>query len=87
MRVKIDVTARDIRRGRPWRADACPLFLACDRLLRDVETVYFCVAFQGSEDYVDLPPRAMDWVNDFDLGNPVKPFSFTLNVPAKLVRK
>ncbi|KKM24071.1 hypothetical protein LCGC14_1608850 [marine sediment metagenome] len=90
MRITIDVTKRDIDRG---TADACPVTLAVRRalgvrkdsklgryLLIGISNICFLDEDGWFEtDLAAMPNIAQDFVNDFDRGRTVAPFSFVAN--------
>lgn len=86
---KIRVTRADIKNGHPQEASDCPVFLAMNRKLKNVEAVSGSGAtlFDGKYFYeIPMPGNAADWINRFDNDESVKPFSFTLKVPLLLTQ-
>lgn len=86
----MEVTARDIRRGTRDSSTSCPVALACKR----ASGVNWYVDSWTLDNYstgetiqVKTPKRVAKFVFAFDSLKPVKPFSFTLNVPKSAVRK
>lgn len=84
MQVRINVTAKDIARGCRRDGTACPVFFACDRRLKGMIVVGDWVCMKGFS--VATPGRVDEFIDAFDSGKPVKPFSFTIDVPAKFVK-
>lgn len=89
-RIKVSVTAKDIALGFPTESGACPIALAVGRCtgLRLVNA--YQARIYGCRDVTDFkeqvvgfkPPRsAVRFMNDYDDGRPVKPFSFFLVEP------
>jgi hypothetical protein len=79
--VRINVTARDIARGKPQNAECCPVALAARRKFKTrVRASYKLLVDQGGVWMVPytLPERALDFIGAFDEGLPVRPFSFTV---------
>jgi hypothetical protein len=88
MQVRINVTPRDIERGRPG-IRSCPIARAIKRTRwgrsklavtvgRSTVRVVSLGAWGGSA-YI-LPEDARSFVSKFDRARPVEPFSFTLEV-------
>ena len=81
--MKITVTKEDIRKGKIGRQKSCPIALA---ILRsglkfgwygvDVDMVYL-----KGLDEIELPSKATKFIDLFDEGKIVKPFSFNLPIP------
>lgn len=81
---KIRVTKADIKKGKPQEGDACPVFLAIRRKIDTVETVNADdITFRDGNGYraIATPYKPRKWITRFDDFKPVRPFSFTLNVP------
>lgn len=71
--MKIQVTAEDIRRGRPGICGGCPIALAMRRAFGvPIESWRFV----SSTNYSALPQVATVFVVDFDAGRPVQPIEF-----------
>lgn len=78
---KISVTARDIERGDPLNSLQCPIALACKRTFKrkaEVDGFTAEVKMKNKTKVFELPEKAQNFVDDFDAGRTVKPFSFTL---------
>lgn len=94
-KVRVNVTARDIRLGQPKGLHYCPIARAVSRLgiARDMRAsaapgaAYLMGPFMFGE-YAEevvryclrLPPHATEFMYQFDASNPVKPFRFTAYV-------
>ena len=88
--IGVDVTAEDIAAGCKLQAHACPVARALQRVLC-CWSVYVSVgdersAFIQIGDYtarirIKCPKRVFQFATEFDLGLPVKPFSFVLVIP------
>lgn len=86
--VRVEVTAEDIARGECGDPERCPIAKALKRMLRrrkGVEVGGFSVSIDSDPSRRDapshtayLPAKAAAFVTDFDMGKPVKPFTFTL---------
>ena len=88
--MKITVTQEDINEGSPQDPGSCPVALACIRELKlgktdDIEVVENAVAVGRSTangDWVTKtykpPVKVTKFIEAFDKGKPVKPFTFTL---------
>jgi hypothetical protein len=84
--VMVDVTAEDIAQGHAASCRACPIALALHRLVGpDVEVIVFGAWVrlqQGRQTRKVRLPRAVGaWIAHFDLGLPVHPVSFPLEIP------
>lgn len=82
-RVRVDVTAEDIRRGRTEDGWNCPIACALKRIRRPL---YVSVTgFYVSDDAVDpvarLPVAVKSFVLAYDREDPVAPFSFEVELP------
>lgn len=75
--MKIEVTQTMIDEGEACSCFRCPVAIAIKRASADL-TVGFASAWIDQKQ-VHLPDDAMDFVNAFDGGNPVRPFSFELD--------
>jgi hypothetical protein len=88
MKVKINVTTRDIKLGQRGHYAACPVALACRRHRRMGRTWVLsdhvsCAGYPHAAhlDTVPLPTAARDFIANFDAGLAVAPFRFTLVLP------
>lgn len=81
MKKKIRVTEDDILRGKKDDCRACPVALALRRLFPTAEVYNNEVAVQERE-WRDLPDKVMLFIEEFDGGRPVLPFTFTIDLPA-----
>jgi hypothetical protein len=82
--VTIEVTAEDIARGQKFYCSNCPVALAASRALghpvvAGANVMYVRV---GGYPTLELPPVAKSFIEDFDSGENVSPFSFTLEWPS-----
>ncbi len=78
--MKVIVTKKDIKLGQPELTDSCPIALALKRKhlgKPSVESDYFTVTVRGEERRFDLPDNAKLFVENFDEGYDVEPFTFT----------
>jgi hypothetical protein len=76
----VRVSARDIREAYLGHG-FCPIEIACRRFKRSALVGDDRVTWKGLQAKVSLPSTARRFVQDFDDGKPVKPFSFYLDVP------
>jgi hypothetical protein len=79
--VTVTVTAADIQRGSAADPLRCPIALAMKRVTRRkvcVNVAEVHVGNVGSRDVYELPRRADRFMDAFDFGHPVKPFSFKI---------
>lgn len=79
--MKIEVTQYDIDNGQPWSGRGCPIALAVKRVLSSA----YCVGLDGVHYHgavygkpIPLPRNVINWMNAFDKGFSVFPFSFNL---------
>lgn len=93
MKVTISVTNKDIAEGCSGEASNCPVAKAGNRVL---SSSFKCVVFvdfvivpfgQPSCWDIRLPPKARNFIRDFDHNVPVKPFRFQLDIPAKYLKR
>ena len=82
-RIKVEVTAQDIRRGKRGTCQLCPVAKTVKRVLGRGYRVSICddiyvTAVKGDigEVSFNMPVEAQTFINNFDYGRPVKPFSF-----------
>ena len=83
-KVRINVTQRDIERGIRFTSYTCPIAWAARRHpeLKGCLVAPDSLAFDNSGwVWVPLPEKACGFVDSFDGGRPVQPFSFTLELP------
>ena len=86
-RIRIKVTAGDIKRGVKGDGECCPVALATKRCARvldvHVSPNHFDIGKWTSPDSFcgDTPTAVRNFVSDFDAGKKVKPFSFTIQMP------
>src|SRR5579859_6474944 len=77
----IIVTSDDIHKGIPGDAGACPIARAIRRSIQPSPEEYLAVdglaICIGSQNY-KVPEAAIAFIESFDAGNPVEPFSFDL---------
>lgn len=84
MKYKICVTNKDIDRGAPKSVWQCPIAIALKRKFAkftpSVSEVEFSLWFKGDQEFYSLPRKAEKFIQDFDNGKKVKPFSFCVNL-------
>lgn len=90
--VAVNVSQKDIKLGKKGECSGCPVAIAVKRQLGLLD------CYVGSPD-IDLVPRNGRWFSTamptvvsrfvmlFDRREPVSPFTFTLEVPTRFVRK
>lgn len=85
--ILVNVTAEDIARGVKSESSLCPIACALRKILLlgtrisvgvDDVGLYGQPHFHGD---IDLPDEAGEWVQQYDKGLPVSPFTFTLEIP------
>lgn len=82
--VHVDVTASDIKNGKHCMTRVCPIALALARVCNtgtSVQTHTFIV--DGCNVVCSLPNSARNFIEAFDLLEPVGPFSFTCMAPVR----
>lgn len=84
-RIRIEVTPRDIEHGIRGDSSRCMIAVAiaravpnASRIEVDTQTVRFTDG-EGSRWAYITPPIASQYVVDFDAGDPIDPFAFTLD--------
>jgi hypothetical protein len=90
--VTIQVTQADIDRGTPSNPCDCPVWHAIARALPwlsepfTVGPLGLCATSDllGTSGGIALPDEAHKFMSRFDDGRPVRPFAFTLDLPAGL---
>lgn len=88
MKVNIRVTKNDISNGRPRSAAYCPVALAFRRRLAGMGVSpnvgrYTVVLYNSTQfESVFLPRAATVKIANFDGGKSIKPFSFSIDIPA-----
>jgi len=83
----ITVTAEHIARGVADSCDHCPVALAIREALPHgpglwVDSAHVTVGKPGHWTEVDLPDTVTHFIEAFDGGDPVRPFTFDLDYPA-----
>ncbi len=88
-RIKIEVTAKHIKKGKKKQCGECPIALAMLDAGMEEPRVYADIAYSGSfadnpefghRQNWDLPRSAQRFVQSFDAGRPTaKPFTFFLS--------
>lgn len=86
MNVRIDVTQKDIDEGAQGRCEDCPVTLALQRVVPDAR-VYSSRFFTFDGYLKAAPPAVHRFIYDFDLGKPVQPFSFPLDIPKRFLKE
>ncbi len=80
--VRVRVTKADIETGRPKSAACCPVAIALQRATGKKSCRIHWDAFRVGRFEDATPGAVQEFVSDFDAGRPVRPFSFTIKVPA-----
>lgn len=76
----VEITQADIDAGKAKNAQACAIALACRRVMPGAwveETRIYESAYDWDCDWYPLPEKARNFVERFDAGLPVTPFTFT----------
>lgn len=98
MRVRVEVTPTDIKRGVPDECELCPIARATVRSLKKSKIPFDTVSVEGESldlrkegayAYIMLPKKCGRFVTNFDNygRDEVKPFVFTMNVPQTYLRE
>lgn len=76
--MSVKVTREDIRHGVPDSPASCPVALAIARAQGGGVATLYHSDILSTRGVFDTPERVAVWMSDFDYGNPVRPFTFTL---------
>lgn len=85
--MKIKVTQQDIEKGDPGDCESCAMALALRCHIKVNQTLEVNVSFEGRASvFIDgvtynLSKSCYMFIRDFDNKEPVKPFSFELEIP------
>lgn len=88
-KIKVNVTAEDIKKGVRGSDICCPIALALNREVKStpetqISVNYGFLSVQGTGKLImhseTLPCEARLFIRDFDAGNDVKPFSFSVSL-------
>jgi hypothetical protein len=89
--VEVSVTAEHIAGGEPDSCWGCPIALAAMDAIPnfDVTVNRFQIGIDEIDGkiaptWVDLPDEAVTFIDRFDDGEPVEPFTFTMQVPEEV---
>ena len=82
-RVKVSVTAEDIRVGVPRDQYRCPVARAIKRRLKSHDVSVGTWIFIDVLIDVETPPQVLRWIRAFDEQRPVGPFAFYLVIHKK----
>lgn len=78
-KLKINITECDIAEGIRANYQQCPVARALKREIADCEGVYSHIHFLNKPD-IETPVKAYEWIERYDKGKKVKPFSFTITI-------
>lgn len=76
--LRINVTKKDIAKGKRREPEDCPVALAIKRQKVAIICVGIDRIWIADKDAISTPKTVQRFIERFDCGNPVKPFSFTL---------
>ena len=80
--IRVSVTKRDIAVGKRGSSYECPIALACRRLgKRWIITIDAARNAKSFKWIANMPDKAQRFIERFDKGRPVRPFTFTLKMP------
>lgn len=77
--MKIKVTEKDIKYGEERCPGTCPIARAINRELPGQDVMVFKSICEINHYEYELPPRAYDFIEQFDAGLPVEPFEFDIS--------
>jgi hypothetical protein len=88
-RVVVEVTAEDIAKGEKGSCERCPIALALaraadmDRVHAHLDCLWGWPAGDPDANSIvaSTPIEASNFIDDFDSGEPVNPFTFTVELP------
>lgn len=88
IRTKLQITQKHIDKGRKCALQFCPIALAIKETFK-IRRVWVSgteIELNIKEHFLfaDMPQKAQDFVNKFDIGNKVKPFSFVLKAESDI---
>jgi hypothetical protein len=87
MKIKIEVTQDDINKGERGNARFCPIARACSRIIPNSSKPSIAggrwnyVNVNNIERRFNVPDFVNDFINDYDLNNPVTPIEFDIDIP------
>lgn len=86
MKIKIEVTQKDIDSGVESDVEACPVWRGVRRVVKRgmrvlVDHISIDLRINGMWEELFTPQRAINFMKRFDDGRAVKPFSFDLDIP------
>jgi hypothetical protein len=87
VKLTIDVTWEDIDRGQRGICARCPIALAAERAGIQQPLVFSLGIWHhsGSGFWSSIPDEAIRFLEDFDTGSPVAPFTFEVNEAPSLL--
>jgi hypothetical protein len=85
MKVEINVTQEHIDNGLADKCFACPVALALSEKVKPAAAVHRGLILIGEKN-LSQPLSVAEFVNDFDEGVKVEPFSFSLDIPEEYLR-
>lgn len=85
--MKIDITERDIQRGKPRNAEGCPVWFGLHRALPDCVVYVDRCEIRIDDRLFDAPANVISFIEDFDSSkdpdeewDAPEPFSFELPI-------
>lgn len=84
--VSVQVTSRDIKNGKRYSNNSCPISLALRRLqsFSDIEPLVVWYGIRGCGYRFVVSAKTRKFIRDFDAGRIVKPFLLTVSKPNSL---
>lgn len=92
MKIRISVTANDIKNGRYNSCRLCPIALSLSRRIKSECQILIgrtkCAGWltETKEFIIKLPPKAIEFIDRFDSWRKVNPMTFEINVNKKCLR-
>lgn len=92
MATTINVTQEDIDEGQMGECYFCPVALAASKMIKGgcwVNETHIRASGDDEQEFIlsELPEEACKFIRDFDSGNPVHPFQFTLDIPEEFLKE
>jgi hypothetical protein len=78
--MKIFVTKKDIQNGEKLSFTNCPIALSLKRRKVYFEEINKGAIITDESEEIPLPKKALNFINNFDSGNRVKPFAFKVKI-------
>jgi hypothetical protein len=83
--MKVEVKQEHIDKGVPSNGCECPIALALGEMFPDAQVLVCDGRIEVGFEVAAPPQEAKEFINDFDDGEPVAPFSFDLDIDTRLI--